>query len=159
MYQGEEVPAAEERLAFISGFTGSAGFGLILGGRQGCSATGAIRCRCRTSRMAITGNVLPFPRPGLAVSSPERIWKARASGDPRLVTVNGYARLAKQLTAAGGSLVAEEENPIDALWHGERPAPPVSRPFRMPDRVAGKSMTDKLAELDDRLAQAGAMRW
>ena len=30
MFQGEEVPAREERLAFISGFTGSAGFGMIL---------------------------------------------------------------------------------------------------------------------------------
>ena len=30
MFQGEEVPAREERLAFISGFTGSAGFGMVL---------------------------------------------------------------------------------------------------------------------------------
>ena len=30
MFQGEEVPAAEERLAFLSGFTGSAGFALVL---------------------------------------------------------------------------------------------------------------------------------
>ena len=30
MFQGEEVPASEERLAFVSGFTGSAGYGVIL---------------------------------------------------------------------------------------------------------------------------------
>ena len=30
MFQGEEVPTSEERLAFISGFTGSAGYGVIL---------------------------------------------------------------------------------------------------------------------------------
>ena len=33
MYQGEEVPAGDERLAYLSGFTGSAGFAVVLGDR------------------------------------------------------------------------------------------------------------------------------
>ena len=35
MYQGEEVPAGDERLAYLSGFTGSAGFAVVLGDRAG----------------------------------------------------------------------------------------------------------------------------
>jgi len=156
MYQGEEVPAAEERLAFISGFTGSAGFGLILGGSAGLFSDGRYTLQMSNQSDGDHWQCFTLPEAGLgSFLAGENLEGARIGIDPRLVTVNGYARLAKQLTAAGGSLVAEEENPIDALWHGERPAPPVSRPFRMPDRVAGKSMTDKLAELDDRLAQAG----
>ena len=156
MYQGEEVPAAEERLAFISGFTGSAGFGLILGGSAGLFSDGRYTLQMSKQSDGDHWQCFTLPKAGLgSFLAGEDLEGARIGIDPRLVTVNGYARLAKQLTAAGGSLVAEEENPIDALWHGERPAPPVSRPFRMPDRVAGKSMTDKLAELDDRLAQAG----
>ena len=156
MYQGEEVPAAEERLAFISGFTGSAGFGLILGGSAGLFSDGRYTLQMSNQSDGDHWQCFTLPEAGLgSFLAGEDLEGARIGIDPRLVTVNGYARLAKQLTAAGGSLVAEEENPIDALWHGERPAPPVSCPFRMPDRVAGKSMTDKLAELDDRLAQVG----
>ena len=156
MYQGEEVPAAEERLAFISGFTGSAGFGLILGGSAGLFSDGRYTLQMSNQSDGDHWQCFTLPEAGLgSFLAGEDLEGARIGIDPRLVTVNGYARLAKQLTAAGGSLVAEEENPIDALWHGERPALPVSRPFRMPDHVAGKSMTDKLAELDDRLAQAG----
>ena len=133
MYQGEEVPAAEERLAFISGFTGSAGFGLILGGSAGLFSDGRYTLQMSNQSDGDHWQCFTLPEAGLgSFLAGEDLEGARIGIDPRLVTVNGYARLAKQLTAAGGSLVAEEENPIDALWHGERPAPPVSRPFRMP---------------------------
>ena len=156
MYQGEEVPAAEERLAFISGFTGSAGFGLILGGSAGLFSDGRYTLQMSNQSDGDHWRCFTLPEAGLgSFLAGEDLEGVRIGIDPKLITVNGYARLAKQVTAAGGSLVAEEDNPIDALWKDERPAPPVSRPFRMPDRVAGMSMTDKLAELDDRLAKAG----
>ena len=80
MYQGEEVPAAEERLAFISGFTGSAGFGLILGGSAGLFSDGRYTLQMSNQSDGDHWQCFTLPRPGLAVSSPERIWKARASG-------------------------------------------------------------------------------
>ena len=40
MYQGEEVPAGDERLAYLSGFTGSAGFAVVLGDRAGLFSDG-----------------------------------------------------------------------------------------------------------------------
>ena len=122
MYQGEEVPAAEERLAFISGFTGSAGFGLILGGSAGLFSDGRYTLQMSNQSDGDHWQCFTLPEAGLgSFLAGEDLEGARIGIDPRLVTVNGYARLAKQLTAAGGSLVAEEENPIDALWHGERP--------------------------------------
>ena len=156
MYQGEEVPAAEERLAFISGFTGSAGFGLVLDGSAGLFSDGRYTLQMANQSDGDHWQCFTLPEAGLGTFLDGRnLEGARIGVDPRLVTVNGYARLAKQITAAGGSLVAESDNPIDGLWGSERPAPPRSRPFRMPDRVAGKSMADKLAELDARLHKAG----
>ena len=46
MYQGEEVPAGDERLAYLSGFTGSAGFAVVLGDRAGRLVMAAIVCKC-----------------------------------------------------------------------------------------------------------------
>ena len=43
MYQGEEVPASEERLSYLSGFTGSAGFAVILGKMAGLFSDGRYR--------------------------------------------------------------------------------------------------------------------
>ena len=48
MFQGEEVPPGDERLAYISGFSGSAGYALSRQMPQCCSAMGDIVCKwCR----------------------------------------------------------------------------------------------------------------
>lgn len=156
MYQGEEVPAAEERLAYISGFTGSAGYGLILADAAGLFSDGRYTLQMANQSDGDLWQCHTLPEAGMAdFLAGQDIAGARIGIDPRLVTVNDYARLAGQLAGAGAALVAETDNPIDALWGAARPPPPVSRPFRMPDRVAGTRMDDKLAALDKRLDEAG----
>ena len=156
MFQGEEVPACEERLAFISGFTGSAGFGLILPDSAGLFSDGRYTLQMANQSDGDHWHCFTLPEAGMAdFLAGADVAGARIGIDPRLATVNGYSRLAKQLAVAGATLVAETDNPIDVLWRDERPAPPVSRPFRMPDRVAGTPMKDKLAGLDQRLDEAG----
>jgi len=156
MFQGEEVPACEERLAFISGFTGSAGYGLILSDSAGLFSDGRYTLQMENQSDGDCWRCFTLPEAGMAdFLAGVDVAGARIGIDPRLATVNGYSRLAGQLAAAGATLVAETENPVDILWRDERPAPPVSRPFRMPDRVAGTSMDDKLAGLDERLEKAG----
>ena len=156
MFQGEEVPAAEERLAFLSGFTGSAGFALVL--RDGAALFSDGRYTLQMAKQ--TDNDLwqtfTLPEAGLdGFLAKRKLEGARIGVDPRLITVNGFDRLARQVSAAGATLVAETDNPIDVLWRNKRPEQPVSRPYRMPDRVAGASMADKLANLDELLAKAG----
>ena len=156
MFQGEEVPAAEERLAYISGFTGSAGFGMILAGSAGLFSDGRYTLQMANQSDDHHWRCFTLPEAGMAdFLAGAGVAGARIGVDPRLVTVNGYARLAGQLASAGATLVSETDNPIDALWQDDRPPPPVSRPFRMPDRVAGMGMDDKLAGLDARLEEAG----
>jgi len=156
MFQGEEVPAAEERLAFLSGFTGSAGFALVLRDGAALFSDGRYTLQMANQTDNDLWQTFTLPEAGLdGFLAKRKLEGARIGVDPRLITVNGFDRLARQVSAAGATLVAETDNPIDVLWRNKRPAQPDSRPYRMPDRVAGASMADKLAHLDERLAKAG----
>jgi len=155
MFQGEEVPAREERLAFLSGFTGSAGFGMVLPNDAALFSDGRYTLQMANQSESELWQTFTLPEADLGGF----LDSARASGarigiDPRLVTVRGFERLQEICLKAGAELVADAENPIDALWGDERPGAAPSRPFRMPDRVAGQSMTEKLAALSVRLQEA-----
>ncbi|MEX0503425.1 aminopeptidase P family protein [Alphaproteobacteria bacterium LSUCC0719] len=156
MFQGEEVPPREERLAFISGFTGSAGFGVILPDHAALFSDG--RYTLQMSRQSDPDLWRTFTLPEASLAG--FLQEARANGrrlgiDPRLVTVRGFERLQETCLKAGVELVADDDNPVDSLWGDDRPGTVPSRPFRMPDRVAGQSMTDKLAALSARLEAEG----
>ena len=45
-HQSEYLPPSAERLAWLTGFTGSAGMAIVLADRRACSSTAATRCRC-----------------------------------------------------------------------------------------------------------------
>ena len=155
MFQGEEVPASEERLAFISGFTGSAGFGLILASEAALFSDGRYTLQMANQTDAAEWQTFTLPEADLGgFLAGRQVTGARIGVDPRLITVRGFERLAERCRAAGAELVADDANPIDSVWGRDRPAAAPSRPFAMPDRIAGQSMAGKLAALDERLAAA-----
>ena len=155
MFQGEEVPAREERLAFISGFTGSAGFGMVLPNHAALFSDGRYTLQMTKQSDPDLWQTFTLPEAdlgGFLVSA--HASGARIGVDPRLVTVRGFERLQEICLKAGAELVADADNPIDALWLDTRPGIAPSRPHRMPDRIAGQSMADKLAALSARLEAA-----
>ena len=125
-HQNEYVPPSEERLAWLTGFTGSAGDRhRARPTRPRCSSTAATRCRPRTQ---IDSSVFAIVRIG--ETTPEK-WieqnlpaGAKLGYDPWLHTAEAAERLARACATAGGELVPAEPNPIDAIWH-DRPAPPL----------------------------------
>ncbi|MGB2122115.1 MAG: aminopeptidase P family N-terminal domain-containing protein, partial [Candidatus Puniceispirillaceae bacterium] len=155
MFQGEEVPAREERLAFISGFTGSAGFGVILPDDAALFSDGRYTLQMASQSDPDLWQTFTLPEADLGgFLNAAHANGARIGIDPRLVTVRGFERLQDICLKAGAELVADADNPIDALWGDNRPDIAPSRPFRMPDRVAGQSMADKLTALSARLEAA-----
>ena len=155
MFQGEEVPAREERLAFISGFTGSSGFGVILPDHAALFSDGRYTLQMTNQSDPDLWQTFTLPEADLGTFLTESgAGGARIGIDPRLVTVRGFERLRDSCHKAGAELVADSDNPVDALWRGGRPDSQPSRPFWMPDRVAGQSMADKLAALSARLETA-----
>jgi len=155
LFQGEEVPPREERLAFISGFTGSAGFGVILPDDAALFSDGRYTLQMANQSDPDLWRTFTLPEADLgSFLDDAHANGARIGIDPRLVTVRGFERLQDICRKAGAELVADVDNPVDALWREDRPDIVPARPFRMPDRVAGQSMPDKLAALSARLEAA-----
>ena len=131
MFQGEEVPPGDERLAYISGFTGSAGFALITAnaavifsdGRyslQMVSQTDPADWQCYTlPQHSLNDYLNQHPIDGLTIGI-----------DPQLVTMTGYARYADSISKARGQLTAVDTNPVDAIWHNQ-PVMPAPSAWRM----------------------------
>jgi len=146
-YQNEYVPAADERLAWLTGFTGSAGAAVVLMDRAALFVDGRytlqVRAQADTSLFAIEHLVENPPHQWLEknLTSQDRL-----GYDPWLHTVESAERLAKACAASGAALVAVEPDLFDAIW-ADRPAPPRG-PIRLHDvAFAGEEATTKLARI------------
>ncbi|MBJ3775503.1 aminopeptidase P family protein [Acuticoccus mangrovi] len=142
-YQSEYLPPSEERLAYATGFTGSAGRAIVLEDRALFITDGRYTLQ---SERQVPGDI--FHR----VSQPDEAaaWmKANLKGltlgvDPRLHSRADLDRLKGR--AENLSLAYLDANPVDLVWN-DRPAPPRGRVVAHPLAVAGRSAADKLADV------------
>src|SRR5689334_7328149 len=139
-HQNEYLPASEERLAWLTGFTGSAGFAIVLADRAAIFVDGRytlqVRDQVDTDVFAVEHLIDSPPETWLEANLPAG---AKLGYDPWLHTVEGAQKLAKACAAANAALVPAEPNPIDALW-ADRPAPPLG-PVTVHDlRYAGEDV-------------------
>ncbi len=153
-HQGEYVPAHMARLAWLTGFTGSAGNAVVLADKAALIVDG--RYTIQSAEQTDTAVVTPVRME----ETPLERWVeqnlptgGKLGYDPWLHTVDGLARLEKAAAAAGGSLVAVKTNPIDALW-SDRPAPPTAPVKAHPAAFAGEDSVSKLARIQKALTEA-----
>src|SRR5215475_11589907 len=154
--QNEYVPASEERLAWLTGFTGSAGVAVVLMERAALFVDGRYTLQAReqvdTALFEIVHGVETPPDQWLEqnLTSADRL-----GYDPWLHTSEGAEKLAKACAAAGATLVAVEPDLIDALWN-DRPIPPLG-PVTLHDvRFAGEEAVTKLAHIRPEIARLRA---
>ena len=145
--QNEYVPPSDERLAWLTGFTGSAGLAIVLTGEAAVFVDGRYTIQAAkqvdTSAWSIESLIDPPPESWLTAHlSPGD----RLGFDPWLHTSAAAERLAKACEKAGAELVAVDGNPIDAVWT-DRPAPPLGPVKIHPAQFAGESESDKLARI------------
>jgi Xaa-Pro aminopeptidase len=131
-FLGEYVPPSAERLAWLTGFTGSAGLALVLRDQALLFVDG----RYTTQAQRETDATLWQPR-HLIEQPPAETLRAEAQGqrigyDPWLHTEPAIETLA----ATGAALIPLDDNPIDALWT-DRPAPPAAPAIAQPIGFAG----------------------
>ena len=155
-HQGEYVPASEERLAWLTGFSGSAGLAIVLGAKAAIFVDG--RYTIAVHDQVDTAVVTPV---AIAEETPEAwLGKHLGSGklgyDPWLTTPAQVARMEKSVEAAGGTLVAVAANPIDAIW-SERPAPPRGAITLRARKLAGETAARKIARVAAALGKADAL--
>jgi Xaa-Pro aminopeptidase len=154
--QNEYVPASEERLAWLTGFTGSAGCAIVLLDRAALFVDGRY-----TVQAAAQTDTAVFSLEHLVDAPPEQWLEANLKPgatfgyDPWLHTSDQAEKLSKACVAAGATLKPVDSNPIDALWD-KRPAPP-SAPVTLRDvKLAGESAADKLKRIHAEIAKARA---
>ncbi len=154
-YQGEYIPASAERLAWLTGFTGSAGAALVLAGEAAVFVDGRYTLQVRDQ---VDGNDFAFAH---LIETPPHQWLKgrlkqgdRLGYDPRLMTVAEVRRFAALAKDAGAELVAVEDNPIDRVWT-DRPAPPRAAVTLQPVERAGEAAEAKIARLKSILADKG----
>jgi Xaa-Pro aminopeptidase len=146
-HQGEYVAARDARLAWLTGFTGSAGFCIVTPDRAGVFIDGRYRVQVKAEVDPAAFTPVPWPevRPSawLAEALPEG---GRMGYDPWLHTRREIREMEKGLSGSGIALVPVEHNPIDAIWP-DQPEPPLGPVRLWPDAVAGETAAQKRARI------------
>src|SRR6266516_64134 len=123
--QDEYLPPSEERLKWLTGFSGSAGVAVVLTERAALFVDGRYTLQARDQVDTALFSIEHL------IDSPPHVWLegnlkpgAKLGYDSWLHTVGGAEKLAKACAAAGAELEPAEPNPIDAIWT-DRPLPPL----------------------------------
>ncbi|HET9148081.1 MAG TPA: aminopeptidase P family protein [Acetobacteraceae bacterium] len=152
-YIGEYVPEASARLAWLTGFTGSAGLAVVLEDTAAVFSDGRY-----TLQLAAQTDPAIWERLHI-METPPHLWLkehapsgGRIGYDPWLMTPAAIAKYAQ----CGCDLVPAA-NPVDALWT-DRPVPPASEVVPHDLAFAGEPAAEKRARIASRLSgNAGAV--
>ncbi|TGD65144.1 aminopeptidase P family protein [Tabrizicola sp. WMC-M-20] len=152
-HQGEYVAARDERLQWLTGFTGSAGFAVVLPGIAGVFIDG--RYRVQVNAQVDLDCFTPVAWPEIKAGDwiRQHLDAGEVGFDPWLQTVDEIATLRAVLEPAGIGL-RPTRNLVDAIWPDQPPAP-CGLAFTHPDALAGESSADKRARLAEGLRNAG----
>ncbi|MEF1203800.1 aminopeptidase P family protein [Vibrio owensii] len=154
-YLGEYVPAHNERLHWLTGFTGSAGAAVItkdkaaifVDGRYTVQVTKQVPADLFEYRHLIEEPALDWIKDHLANGASVAI-------DPRMHN-SAWLDMAQAKLAGSLELKILDSNPIDELWH-DRPAPVVSDVRLMATEAVGQSSESKRQEIAELVKKAGA---
>ncbi len=146
-YQNEYVPPRAQRIAWLTGFTGSAGMVVVLSDRAAAFTDGRYTLQIAEQ---VDGDLYECLH---IMESPPTDWiteKLPKGGklgyDGWLFTETAVARYRKAAEAAGGELVAVDDNPLDAAW-ADQPDPPMALVVPHDVTFAGEPAKDKRERL------------
>ena len=155
-HQGEYVAPRDERLAWLTGFSGSAGVAIVLAERAALFVDGRYTLQAGEQVVTDLFEIVPVHE----VPPPDWLAEALAGGerlacDPWLHGKAEIDRLREATEGAGAALVALPENPIDAIWQ-DQPPPPAGAVRIHPTELAGEESSAKRARIGTAIAEAGA---
>lgn len=152
-FQGEYVAACDSRLAWLTGFTGSAGHCVALHDQAAVFADGRYKVQVRDQIDQEVFTAVDWPATSVGAWVTQNLDKGTLGFDPWLHTVEQINTMEKALAPKGIAL-CPCDNLIDRIWH-DQPAPPngAARPY--PLDLAGQSYQDKCAHIAQSLKDAG----
>jgi len=152
-HQGEYVADCDARLAWLSGFTGSAGFCAALTGVAGVFIDGRYRTQVK-AQVADVFTPVPWPDIQLTDWLKDQLPEGGKVGfDPWLHTVAEVERWTSGLEGSGIEMV-RSPNLVDRIW-SDRPDPPMNPVKEHPIEFAGESAESKITRLAGELKKAG----
>jgi Xaa-Pro aminopeptidase len=153
--QNEYVAPSEERLAWLTGFTGSAGMAIVLAKEAALFVDGryTLQARKQVDGKAFAVEPLIDPSPESWLEK-HLLAGDRLGFDPWLHTSAAAERLLAACTKAGAELVAVDSNPVDSVWT-ERPPPPLAPVSIHGTQLAGETEVEKIQRIRLEMAKLG----
>jgi Xaa-Pro aminopeptidase len=156
-HQNEYLPKANDRLAWATGFTGSAGAAVILMDKAAVFVDGRYAIQVRDQVDAEMFEVRDLVEGGVPAYLREAAQPGWTIGyDPKLHSPDALARLSEAAAGAGAALKPVADNPLDLAWGQARPAQPKAPVVPHPLEYAGEDSASKRARLGSDLAKEGA---
>ena len=153
-HQGEYVTAADMRLSWLTGFTGSAGFCIALQNTAGLFVDSRYTLQAQDQADTDFFTPVKWPATKPAAWLKEQLPNGGVVAyDPWLHTKNEIAEVKTGLDGTELSL-RETDNLIDSIWH-DRPAPPSDLMVTYPSELAGQSSSEKRGIIGEVLKDAG----
>ena len=155
-HQGEYVARQSQRLAWLTGFTGSAGMAIVLADRAAIFIDGRYTLAVRNQVDVDAFVPHQVPEQSAEAWIAENLPKGGRLGfDPWLQTVDGQERFARAAQRAGGSFVPLDSNPVDAVWR-DRPPAPLAPVLPHPVEFAGESSEARRSRIGGIVSARGA---
>jgi len=154
-HQGEYVPPRGQRLAWLTGFSGSAGLAIVLRDRAALFVDGryTLQAAAQVDTDSFEIHHLIEEPPAQWITSVLRKGEVLAY-DPWLHTPHEVERFRSAAEKAGASLRGIAENPLDRVWAGQ-PAAPIAPVVPQPELFAGESAAAKRTRLGRALQEDG----
>ncbi|MGY3571132.1 aminopeptidase P family protein [Vibrio paucivorans] len=154
-YLGEYVPAHNERLHWLTGFTGSAGAAVITQDNAAIFVDGRYTVQVRKE---VPGELFEYRH---LIEEPALDWiidnvakDSKVAFDPRMHNA-AWLNHAQATLSATHHLSSIEINPIDLLW-ADRPEPVISEVMLMTTEQVGQSSSEKRTQIAELIKKAGA---
>jgi len=152
-HQGEYVAPRDDRLKWLTGFTGSAGFCAALRDVAGVFIDGRYRTQVK-AQVADVYTPVAWPEVSLAEWLRAQLPQGGVIGfDPWLHAAGQIVQLEDALDGSGITL-RRTDNLVDRIWE-DQPAPPMNPAKVHPIGYAGEAHGDKIARLAEGLRDKG----
>jgi Xaa-Pro aminopeptidase len=146
-YQGEFVADYAERLAWLTGFTGSAGSALILADKAAIITDGRYTIQLAQQADKKLYEFLNNPKTQASKWLAENAGNGAVIGyDPLLLTTRQVETFEKAFAEKKIIFKATDDNPVDDVWEG-RPAFPREKAEVFPEEYAGVSSAEKIKSI------------
>ena len=155
-HQGEYCAAHDNRLAYVTGFSGSAGVAIVMRDRAAIFVDGRYQVQVRAE---IDQEVFAIEH---FYDAPLKDWLRRnlkpgerVGFNAMLLPSNWDADCRAAVETAGGDWLPVADDPVDAIWIGQ-PERPLGKITAFPQKYAGESVAEKKARISAMLAKGGA---